>query len=243
MTTDNYYPASMIEDVYHAFRKKVRTLIYYSPSFAVLPDFEMLMRGDVLVFKVQGYVAHAHLNGDMDVRRAEKVHLIVRYSLADQKYLDASVIKENQYVIDSTREFSFAQRSDDIVLEGMEMFKSWALKYNPPADRTFEGMTRYYRENWVAVDLENTLINPGPYPWDDERRYTEATVNWDFLNKFLKKYSAGNYIVMFSACPLEFYNEIVSMLDKNDITFDKLSLNKFHFQTLVDDKALRPEEI
>ena len=84
----------------------------------------------------------------------------------------------------------------------------------------------------VAIDFDGTLtMGPG-----DEPRYA--------MLRFAQRcFDAGDFIVVYTARPDDDYESLKKWLKKHKVRFDALVTGKLRYDLLVDDRAVRPEEV
>jgi len=107
------------------------------------------------------------------------------------------------------------------------------------------------RKKIVAVDLDGTLTNENYINgfWSlginelAEFYKTKATPNKKIINKLNELYDKGFIINIFTSRWDLFKEQTTTWLENNGIKYNELHMNKPFYDFILDDKALRPNEI
>ena len=84
----------------------------------------------------------------------------------------------------------------------------------------------------VAIDFDNTLTT-GP---GDEPRYS--------MLRFAQRcFDHGDFIAVYTARPHDDFELLEQWLERHKVKYDVLVTGKLRYDLLVDDRAVRPEEI
>jgi uncharacterized HAD superfamily protein len=102
----------------------------------------------------------------------------------------------------------------------------------------------------IACDLDGTLTLKGKFPeiynitpqelWKVYERVKPDVQMIKILNKLYKK---GYVIYIFTSRSDLFQRQTKKWLDKNKVKYHHFIMNKPFYDLLIDDKAIRPEEI
>lgn len=99
----------------------------------------------------------------------------------------------------------------------------------------------------VAIDFDGTLYTPveasGRPSTPDEISTAKGTLNELVAAYAREAFDRGHFVVVYTARPHEDRWDIERWLRRMGVPFDCVRCGKLRYDTLVDDRALRPDEV
>jgi len=102
----------------------------------------------------------------------------------------------------------------------------------------------------IAFDLDGTLTKHGLFPeiWDTTSKemwdlYDKVEPNLEMIELVNKLYEKGYVIYIFTSRNNMFQKQIKKWLEKYNVKHDYFITDKPFYDYIVDDKAIRPEEL
>ena len=102
----------------------------------------------------------------------------------------------------------------------------------------------------IAVDIDGTLTEKGKFPdifkttpEDLLKSYKEVTPNKFMIDWVNKMYDKGYVIFLFTSRSDLFQSHLKEWLKENHVKYHYYIMGKPYYDMIVDDKAIRPDEI